>query len=348
MTGFYALPFLLLVLSIFTHPGDGSSIIEKSLSFIVFPVCIFMSQYKPDKKETEKLLIVFIIGTIVLCIKGILFFVIVTSEYQYEPQHDFIFRYRHEFNTNTWIPPTYASIYLIFSIFSILLFPWKNKRARSILWMTLIFLGGNLMLLSAKMPILAFIFILVFLFVRKELTIPGLNKRWTLILFGIGLVGMISLLGFTRWNELITAFNYQSADPTENSVGIRGGINHCSFELAEKYYLWGTGPQNLQKELNWCYYQFEGNDFDRHEFNTHNQYFDYLLSSGLLGLAVLVLVMAGPLIWGFRHRDPLLISFALLMILCMLTENLLSRQAGIIFYCFFNAILLNRKRTDPL
>jgi O-antigen ligase len=341
---FYAMPFMLLVLSIYLHGGGGEKLIERGFSFLIFPVCIFLSLFKLHPEDLKKITGVFVAGCLLLVIKGMVLYGFIPPHTQYTIHHDFIFRYRQEFASNTGIAPTYASIYLAFALLLVGL-QWSQIKKGKIGWIAAGgFLLANLMVLSAKMPTAAFGGLVIFWLIRRQwIKKKGKFKIWAGIILLAGLGGLV-LLGFTRWNELITGITYQSTDVKENSVGIRGMILTCAWEVSAQHYLTGVGPQHVQEHLNTCYYQFEGNDFDRHTFNTHNQYLDYLIGSGLPGLVVLLLVLGVPLFVSWRTKDPILFSFICLIGFCLLTENLLSRQAGIVFYALFNALLINRNR----
>ena len=339
----YTTPFIWMVISVNIHGGHGNAFIERSLSFLVFPVCVFLSGFQAEKDTLKKLTWVFAAGCLALAVKGLVAYLCIPFHHTYDVQHDLMFRYRTEFNINTGIAPTYACIYFSFAILLMLL-QWKEMGQHKGMYLfLLISLFIQMLILSAKMPVVAFFVVLMILLVRKEI-LPGLINRKRTLWIGAAVAIMVSLLlVFTRWSELWSGLNYRMVDEKENSVGIRRGILQCSLELTHTYFWQGTGPQHLQKKLNQCYYQFEGNDFDdRHEFNTHNQYLDYLLTGGIAGLLVLISVLIVPLYIAIRQRDPFLLAFILLIAICMLTENILSRQAGIVFYAFFNAVLVRR------
>jgi O-antigen ligase len=346
---FYSSQFFVLIVSSWVHKGSGAAFLERGLSFIVFPIAVFLSQMKITKQGLVKLSWVFLIGVVLLAIKGLLLYFIVPPFLQYDAQHDFIFRYRTEFNFNTHIAPSYASLYFSFAI--LLVFLQLDKIAvnhRSFILILTGFLFLQLILLSAKMPMIALALVFILLLARKNISFAKKNKKRIIIIGSLGMVLIVLLFLFTRWNELFTGINYQNIAQTENSVGIRKGITQCALELSGEHFLWGVGPQNVQNELNYCYYQFEGNDFDRHTFNTHNQYLDYLIGSGILGLLVLLLVIGRPIYKAIKGNEPILLSLMVLIGLCMLTENMLSRQAGIVFYAFFQAVLINRLEDKKL
>lgn len=333
--------WMLLVISII-QPDNYDKLLERALSFIIFPIGIFLGGLTLQPKEWRWLSRVFVGGLVLLCIKAFIQYLILPNHVVYTPQHDFIFRYRNEFNSNTGIAPTYASMYIVFAIIIIVIDGFRNRRTLFPLIFLMIFLLGNLFLLAAKMPIIALGLIVLLLWFTGYIRGVSLKRKWVLMLGVVLVAGITCLLVFTRWNEIITFMNYSSTQTNENSVGIRRMINQCNIEIASNHFWSGVGPLNAQQELTRCYYQFEGDDFSRHVFNSHNQYFDYLISYGIVGLILLLVISGLPLMVGIKRRDPLLLTFSVLTILCLLTENILSRHSGVIFYCFFYCLLLNK------
>ncbi len=337
-----SIPFWAIIVSVFIHPGNGEHFIERGMGFALFPISIFLSQIKLNSSQLIKLTWVLLIGSLLLALKGLLLYVFVDSFYQYDQQHDFIFRYRSEFNQHTQIPPTYASIYFAFASIMVFLQLKQMTWGKVLAIAMVIILLLNMILLSAKMPIIAFGLIMLFLLIRKNIFLGMMNKKRWLIAGSIITLLILGMFIFTRWGELFTGLTYRNIEQQENSVGIRKGITQCGLQLSKEHFLAGIGPQNVQQALNQCYYQFEGDDFSRHSFNTHNQYLDSLISHGILGLVLLLIMIIYPIVQAIRLKDPILLSFTLLIALCMLTENILSRQAGVVFYAFFNSILLNQ------
>lgn len=75
-------------------------------------------------------------------------------------------------------------------------------------------------------------------------------------------------------------------------------------------------------------------------YNFHNQYIEVFADLGIIGLAIVVLMMVFNLKNGISRKDFIHIAFAILMIALFLTESFLWRQRGVIFfivfYCLFN------------
>ena len=113
--------------------------------------------------------------------------------------------------------------------------------------------------------------------------------------------------------------------------------------IQEKKYLWITGvgfnasdqfiikkhkKYNLFKEINY--------------HNFHNQYLQFFAEIGIFGFIILVVMVLINLINAIKNKDFLHIVFAFTMIVLFLTESVLCRQRGIVFfivlYCLFNSV----------
>ena len=75
------------------------------------------------------------------------------------------------------------------------------------------------------------------------------------------------------------------------------------------------------------------------QYNSHNQYFQVMLSAGILALVFLLLSILIPLYVAFKQKNYLWFSNTALIAICFLTENIIGRHDGVIFYGLFNAIL---------
>jgi len=66
-------------------------------------------------------------------------------------------------------------------------------------------------------------------------------------------------------------------------------------------------------------------------YNFHNQYLEVLVGTGIPGLLILLAILAGI----FRAREKLLLfpfSVYILTFIFFMTESVLERQAGIVFF----------------
>ena len=91
-----------------------------------------------------------------------------------------------------------------------------------------------------------------------------------------------------------------------------------------------------EKEIHYHLYSGYG------DFNFHNQYTQTFAEIGVFGFIILLLMVLLNLKNAIHNKDFLHIVFAVTMIILFLTESLLCRQRGIVFfitlYCLFNSV----------
>ena len=87
-------------------------------------------------------------------------------------------------------------------------------------------------------------------------------------------------------------------------------------------------------------YQFIRYAIDN-EINAHNMFFETIISVGVIGLLLLLAYFVIPLVLWIKtkHVDLLYFSFLFMMGFNMIFESVFEVQKGIIFFCFFNALL---------
>ena len=120
----------------------------------------------------------------------------------------------------------------------------------------------------------------------------------------------------------------------------------------ESAWLTGTGINSSQTVLNEHYAKsgvYTGNpdleDKGYLEYKFHNQYLETLVSTGIPGLVILLLIILNIF---FNRRYKLLFPLPVLIIttLFFFTESVLERQAGIMFFCITVLTLTNNKVTE--
>ncbi len=100
----------------------------------------------------------------------------------------------------------------------------------------------------------------------------------------------------------------------------------------------GIGIGNVQPALNDLYEKRGKEELKKMEYNTHNQYAQVWISNGLPGIIMLILMLGVPLYYSFKSKEYAYQTFLIIMAICFLTENVLARQHGVIFYAFFNSL----------
>ena len=84
----------------------------------------------------------------------------------------------------------------------------------------------------------------------------------------------------------------------------------------------------------------DSNLYQIKEYNAHNQYLQIFLSSGVIGAAIFILSILFSMRYAYRQKIMGYLVFSVLVATCFLTENILSRHDGVLFYAFFNSIFI--------
>ena len=79
--------------------------------------------------------------------------------------------------------------------------------------------------------------------------------------------------------------------------------------------------------------------------NSHNQYLSILGTTGVIGFFIFLLLMGNNLILAIRNKSLLFFSFLIIIAIAFFTDNILSRQWGLIFFCIFNYLIYEHYST---
>ena len=312
--------------------------LETALSVLVIPITFFalLPHFKISNKLQQVFIKTFIASTSLFSICSVVYITLRNSSLNYLWSTD---KYRNIIIEMPLIGqhPIYASTFLVLSIiFFVYLFKQKLFKNYKDKLLFLILTSINLvflLFLSSKGAILALFIIMFFLFIFE--TTKKIYKYLIIVTFVCSLITLF--IYNRRMNELIKAQTYQTLNP-HLSTSIRLGIYDCSWAIIKKQLFTGYGIGDAQKELNLCY----ANKSDillMHRFNSHNQYLDITIKTGLIGLFVFLGFLAINFRNAIKNKNQLLIMILVLYCMLFLVENVLSRQSGVILFffliCFF-------------
>ncbi len=137
-------------------------------------------------------------------------------------------------------------------------------------------------------------------------------------------------------------FNEEYDESKWNGTSTRAAIWKCAFEIWEKEPILGTGIGDRNNELMKKYEEKQFLYGLNTEKNTHNQYLEVLLSMGILGLMVFVIVFfIYPLKIILKQKQTFALGVFVLLGICFITENMLDRYQGLVFIPFI--LLLSSK-----
>lgn len=361
-------PFLVLLLSLI-YSNDflgGVNDIVKMLSMLVFPIIwILGAKDFINSKIINYITHVFFGSVLVLvlfqlykCILNYntLIAPLTSEEIKYNGLSDFSFiseeitrtikvrRFRKFSSMIIDSHPTYQGLWGVFSIYLMIKESLKkNKVVFRILYISgafIIFLW--ILFLSTRAPILSgFIGLVIVILLSSKIKYKITN------LLGLILILCFSVMFFKPLNTRLKEFfntgvkivnmNNKAAD--FNSTNVRWGIYFCDFLLAKEQPFLGYGIGDVQDKLTECQTsRLNAKIYSWNKYNSHNQYFNFILSSGIIGLLVFLYVLFKTFKVSILYKNFTYMFFLIIMSLVFMTENVLSRNDGVLFYAYFNTL----------
>lgn len=312
--------------------------LEQKLPLLVIPL-IFIWGPAQGRKEITLLLKIFVLTILLVCL--------------YSFRNGFYLGYEtDEFYDYLLVQRPYLGMYCIASIFFCIEIAESAalRTSRVVYAFLCIFFIGYLIILFAKMAIVTF-FILLLVFIYWQLISC---KKYTLtsiltviIIFGCVYFSVLNSKGREMTSRILSfkEFDWANYDARiVNSLNLRFIKWTCSAEVlsADNNWLWGAGTGDTKKLLNACYSRTLGEEsfFVKENFNSHNNYFTVWLHLGLLPFLLFALHFVLLLIKNVKDRNRLGLIFTIGVALLCVTESVFEVQKGIVFYSFFQSLLI--------
>ncbi len=347
---FLSLPFLAYVLALTQtqNTEEGVAVIQKKLLLLLLPFAFAFKANQINETDRGKLFLVFqwsalavgLYANAMIRIKG---FTITDPSV-----NDYSFLYRTALEHYSNLHPTYFAVILFFAAFlsiNNLVRDWKKRNENKMVWMELVLsvlLVTMAIASAARAPLFAFgVVLFAWMFIQ------GKNAGKTWLAFLVAGIFVLSLLALPstrhRISEMLNPQNFSA--PTgqglDNGTNVRAGIYQCNWQILKEHWLIGVGTGDVQTELNECYSQYKNTEvYKNFEYNTHNEYLHVWFSAGIVGLLMFMASLYFSFVHAVQHQKYTYLFFLLFISICFFTENLLSRQAGIMFYIWFQCLFL--------
>ncbi|WP_242131021.1 O-antigen ligase family protein [Aestuariivivens marinum] len=125
-------------------------------------------------------------------------------------------------------------------------------------------------------------------------------------------------------------------------TNVRYNVWSCSFENIKKNFWFGIGVGDEEAVLKECYQKKDCEYCAQNNLNTHNYYASLMLSGGVFVLGLFLVALLYQITVGYRTGNILLVIFILLFAINLISENMLSRINGVLFYSMFSGLMLNQ------
>jgi len=312
--------------------------IETALSILIFPLIFFiiLPKINLNKDFNFKFMRLFIGSTSIFSLIIISAIILDHSTKYYKNFYSNKFRIIVEKTSLIGQHPTYASIFLgVALLFLAYLFINKSNKLKYNYWLyftSATIISTLLIMLSSKVVIIS-LFIIILLYFTKKALFTGFNKKF-LIYIGAVLTLILLLFIFNRRMNEMVKFNTYTEVNSNFSNSYRVNIYECAEDIIKKNWLTGVGVGDAQDVLNQCY-KNKSNLLLKKTYNTHNQYLDIWIKTGLIGLIIFLGFLGFNFIEAYKTYNYILILIIIFYSINFLTENILVRQSGIILFAFF-------------
>ena len=331
----YVLNFLHLLF--LTEGGFDYSKIDTQLLLLLIPITIVL--VSPSLKQITKVKQIFVYAMVAFCVISLIslgYNLIVNFEHKGD--YNFIQTSMYHFHY------PYDALH-INTAYAILIFSDKikylNKQLATILFFIFLILSG------VRLGVFCFVLISVFYFVKNIKQLMSYK-----LLLGVAatlIIGFVLIKNSRYVNDKFFDTLSKLGFNTEQYVSEIGEEYH-KLTLREKLWssaneaydkspskLLGYGPNGSRQVLNNIYLN---NSYNIEKgMNSHNQYLTTLLNGGILGLVVLLSIIVLALYKSYKSRSTVNTIIVNLILVVFITESMLERQKGIVFFALFLTLI---------
>jgi O-antigen ligase len=342
--------FFVLLLSIFYSEDKSYALkkLETGLSLLAYPIVfalLYNCKENLNKSFIEVLKWVFVITLAFFLVSTFVYYFITEPYYTFKSS---IVHYHTLVDLRIKgyeIHSIYLSIYVGVGILFLIESTSKIKgikKAYSLFLLALFFIF--LALLNKKGPILAFAMLgFIYLIKIKLKRKPAIYVLASVLTFILILAFIPKFNNINRFRELV---DFNALKTNQNSsTAIRLDIYQCSIKQSFKSPFIGYGWGDVKGVLNECY-KAENQNLLLKNYNSHNQFLSILLSTGIVGLLIFLFYFYYIFKFSNNSRNQLLFFILLYFGLNMLSENILEREDGVIFFSFFINLLLFNSESE--
>ena len=301
--------------------------LERFWSLLLLPV-VFISDSENIYKKKRQIFLALLYGTLVAFLLG--FGNVIYRMVQNGDSLAMIYSAPYiGFNFTQFIDshPAYLGLFALVSVVFLLgdrFMPRKDKIPHILLLLLgLVQLAGR----TALLLLVAFLVILIVFYVKRF--------RWqALMLFGG--VFLISALFIRYGSPQMTKMIFSIEANSDEYRNVRWQV---SYEIFKANPILGVGYTKV-REMRSDLYRERGLSFVQGDYNTHNQFLEYLSTNGAIGGFIYVMTTAYLLLASLKYKDLLYVFLFGAFVVSNMTESMFVRIKGIEFFAIFATLFL--------
>ncbi|OFY85776.1 MAG: hypothetical protein A3F72_21620 [Bacteroidetes bacterium RIFCSPLOWO2_12_FULL_35_15] len=357
--------FLLQILSLFLSEDkkEGAALILRRLPLFLLPASFIFINF--PKKIWNKIALFYAVTTTLASVIGFTY-----GAYSYFISKDSGFLY----NDNISLILSKQAVYFAFyvSVAIVIFAEQLNQHSEHIIKYRPYFLSAVIWLLfivfmlasrSAMLSLLFIFFCYVsFQIVRKKKYLEGMLFVLCIVV-GVVILSKLFPKTLNRFQGTTeTNFQYENKNVENhfnaaydsskwNGTNTRIAIWECAVEVWETNPITGTGIGDRTGDLNKKYQEKKFWYALHTNKNTHNQYLDILISMGITGLVLfIILFFIYPIYTFIKEKQILAMIIFVMLAISLVTENMFDRYQGLIFIPFILSLAtkIADEKEDPI
>lgn len=318
---------------------EALNVSGRQLAIVLFPVLFVLNDIDLSSYRNNLLKIFgYTITVALLYLYGVAFYTIYKNHLPSGSLFSQEFM-NHYFSLPIQLHATYLSMYAAFAVTIFIYFFQRNKNVRNriVYCCCILVLLAGIIQLSARMPLLALLFIVIIVF--PFFLLQGKARAR----FLIGVIVLCSLAILAIYN--IDSYKTRYVGELKNDIGI-DTLNvefteprvirwKAEMELIKKSPLLGYGSGSEKSLLHEMFIQKQLPIAASRYFNSHNQYLSFWFNTGIPGLLCYLFALCYGFMLAWKQRDIIFTGFMIVIAMVSFSENILFLNKGIFFYSFF-------------
>lgn len=310
--------------------------LETKLSLLIFPLAFYITKIN-IREKINSILKWFVFGVVissVICLFQATYQFIITGD-ESELFYNKLSLFHHT---------SYISMYLNLAIIVFYHFLFKEKSAvtfnKNYAIAFIAFLTIIVTMLSAKTGIITMLLTHIIAVIYWSIKTKAYLK--SVIVVSLIVISFLTIFNYSttfnhRVNEVLNTITSNNKSKTSTSA-VRIDTWKISLELISKNPVFGYGTGDVKDILIKKYNEKNLSFLVEKKLNSHNQFLQTTIALGLIGFLVFISTLIFPAFYTTKRNEKLYLFFILLFSISILTESMLERQAGVVFYSFFNSL----------
>jgi O-antigen ligase len=220
-----------------------------------------------------------------------------------------------------------------------------SKGEKKFLFFSILFLEFIIILLQSKTGLIITFATLCIFFVRYA-RVRGNRKKAiylvsaTIIIFSACYTFILDPSQSRMTNAIHVLLGGKMTPQSTESTQVRYYVWKAAFQAAQKSNFIGVGAGSTEDALLQQYSEDGLSGAVGEKLNAHNEYLEYAVTLGIPGLLGLLAYLLVPLLTGLKQHRTVLVFFISIIAINFITESVLERLEGTLFYGLFNSLLM--------